>query len=402
MPDAEFLPALRHVDIVPLQDAGDEPRFALVDRSGFSPHTLALSPAGYFILAHLDGRHSVERIQDVFLRELGVRIEAEPIRELVEALDANLMLETPRFEAAYAERLAAYRAAGVRDNRARYPDGGALRGQLRTLLESGSADGLTDVSGLVAPHLDYERGGPAYADAYATLARTPWADRFVILGTNHFGRGQGTVATTADFETPLGRVETDADFIAGLESDLGASLRAFELDHVGEHSIELQVHMLQVLAGGRPMRIVPLLCPYPCGPTGTVPPDGHGPDLRHVAEALARRIAADGSRRTVLIAGADLSHVGKHFGDAHPRTPESLRAIEHADRLLLELVARSELERFLDVIRGASNATRVCSAGCLFALRHALRGRPARLLRYHQATNHEADMHVTCAALAIL
>jgi AmmeMemoRadiSam system protein B len=400
MQAVELLPALRHVEIVPVRADGSDPQFALVDRSGIARQALALSAAGYFIAAHLDGRHAVADMQAAFLRELKVRLDAEQILELVRVLDENLLLETPRFEAAYAERLAAYRAAGVRESRATADQAG-LRDELRGLLASGTADGLTQVRGLAAPHLDYARGAPAYADAYAALSRTTWPRRFVLLGTNHFGRGLGVVATGCAFATPLGRAEIDLAFLERLEAALGVSLRACELDHLTEHSIELQVNLLQALADGRGVHIVPLLCPYPCGPQG-LKPDRAGPDLSTFAETLAGLIDADGGGATVIIAGADLSHVGRHFGDPQAATPASLRNIAQADRLLLDLLARGELPAFVRVIQGAGNPTRICSPGCLYVLRHALRERPARLLRYHQATNFEADMHVTCAALAIL
>ncbi|PYV14693.1 MAG: AmmeMemoRadiSam system protein B, partial [Acidobacteria bacterium] len=41
--------------------------------------------------------------------------------------------------------------------------------------------------GLIAPHIDFHRGGPAYAHAYAALAGQSPFDRYLIFGTCHAG-----------------------------------------------------------------------------------------------------------------------------------------------------------------------------------------------------------------------
>ena len=48
------------------------------------------------------------------------------------------------------------------------------------------------------------------------------------------------------------------------------------------------------------------------------------------------------------------------------------------------------------------NPTRVCSAGCIFALKAALPEAKAQVLRYHQAVDQESQAGVTCAAVAVL
>ena len=191
------LPALRSVDVTPVQEGGEESlRFVVHDRIHIAPQTLAVSPAGYFVLAHLDGRHSCADIEAAFQQQLGLHVPTEQILQLVGVLDEALLLHNERFEQAYERRRAEFRAAPHRDNRERYPDATALRAEIEELLASGTAAPVHDVRGLIAPHLDYARGAPCYADAYATLAQMPVADRYVILGTNHAGRSAGVVATT--------------------------------------------------------------------------------------------------------------------------------------------------------------------------------------------------------------
>jgi hypothetical protein len=394
------LPALRPVEVTPLRTEAGDLYVVLHDLSRIAPRPIAVSPAAYAILAHLDGEHSCANIQAAFLRAHGVLVPAADVLDLVRALDEALLLCGERYEAACAERRAAYLAAAARDNRDRYADGATLRREIEGLLAAGVPAPVLEVRGLIAPHLDYGRGRPCYADAYATLARVPPAERYVILGTNHAGRSSSIVATTKDFQTPLGLVSTDRGFIARLEQALGVPVCRDEVDHWAEHSVELQVHILQVLMDGRPFEIVPVLCPDVCGATGTAPAAGDGPDLLDFADKLAA-LVAESDRRTTIIAAADLSHVGQRFGDPQPTSADFLEAVARSDRELLSLLESRRDAAFLDRLRETGNPTRICSAGCICALLRALPDRPCRVLAYHQATNRGAETHVTCAAAVV-
>lgn len=393
----QILPALRALDMTAGRDGAGRLVLQLRDRLRIAPAPLVLSGAGYHILSRLDGRHTLRDVQEAFLRDTGQFIPSDEIRRVIDVLDHYLMLDTPRYAEAHAAMRTAYQNAEVRESSVPDCSPEELRQQLRGLLAAVPPAPPGEVRGLVAPHLDYGRGGPCYAAAYAALAAATPADRYVILGTNHFGVSAAVVATTKDFQTPLGRVATDRAFLARLEERLGARLTAEEHDHRVEHSVELQVHVLQVLQGERSFEIVPLLCPDICGPTGTAPRDGHGPDLAACADALAALVAADG-RRTVLIAGADLSHVGPPFGDVEADRPALLAQVERRDRELLERLGAGDPEGLAAVVRASGNPTRVCSTGCLYAVARALRDRPCEILRYHQAVDRNTDVTVTCAA----
>lgn len=394
------LPAVRALDVTPFRNESDELHFALRDLTQVAPQPIAVSLPGYFVLTQLDGEHTCRDVQTAFLKQFGQIISAEQIKHMITVLDKALMLDNAGFERAYALRRNDYLAAEARDNRERWPTATELHSQIRQILERGSPALVQDVRGIIAPHLDYDRGAPCYADAYATLAQAPPAERYVILGTNHFGRSSCVVATRKDFDTPLGHVATDRSFIDRLEGALGQSLCEHEFDHSAEHSIELQVHVLQACYPERPLAIVPILCPDPTGPTGTVPHDGRGPDLGDFADALAQLLGND-ERRTVLITSADLSHVGQHFGDESPTTPTALEQVERQDRQLLDLLEQRREEAFVEAIRATANPTRICSVGCIYALLRALPERPCRVLRYHQAVNMAAETHVTCAAAVL-
>ncbi len=121
--------------------------------------------------------------------------------------------------------------------------------------------------GVLSPHIDLRRGGPAFAWAYQRLVDESDADLFVIFGTAHSPMRYLFSALRKHFDTPLGTVETDLAFVNRLSANLkklpgGADVDLFasDLAHRYEHSIEFQVLFLQYLLGGRrPFKIVPIL-----------------------------------------------------------------------------------------------------------------------------------------------
>lgn len=391
----EPLPSHRPLDVTAFR-SNHELYFALRDLTGISPRPVAMTLPGYFVLAHLDGRHSARQIAGAFESEFGRGVAVEEILHVVRDLDQALLLQTGRYEGAYAARRDAYLSGDVRDSRSRAPEAGVLREEiLRWVLNVAPCAGGAACRGIVAPHLDYARGGPCYADAYRELFAAR-AQRYVVLGTNHFGRGHDrVVATTRDFVTPLGRVATDREFLAGVERRMGCSIREHEFDHWAEHSIELQVQVLQVGLGGQPFAIVPILCPDPAsgGGSAQVP-------LKRLAEALRAELEST-DRRTVLIAGADLSHVGQKFGETESTDAAFLEGVERSDRGHLSRLIESGGEAFVSGVSATGNETRICSVGALYAIRAALEDRPCRLLRYHQAVDFANETHVTCAAAVL-
>ena len=189
------------------------------------------------------------------------------------------------------------------------------------------------------------------------------------------------------------------DFLEQLEARCG-NLRRFEFDHQREHSVELQVVWCQHLFSPDKFSMVPILCPDPCRPADIGPHDGKGVDLRDFAAALAECIALDG-KDTLLIAGADLSHVGAHFGDDRKLDDAFLPQVRDRDHRALTTLEKEGPEAFLTCVAEDGNPTRICSAGCIFTLMAALPGTEARLVKYHQSVQEGPQIGVTCAAVLV-
>jgi AmmeMemoRadiSam system protein B len=400
----DLLPALRAIDIQPYEGDNGETQFALIDRSQFAPRPLAVSAAGYFVLAHLTGQSTCADLQSAFHKATGSDLPIAQIETLISALDDNLLLDNDRFEAAYTQRVAEYAAAPARDNRARYPAANELHAELSAIIAAGTPLGTGPLRGLVAPHLDYERGRPCYADSYATLAAAPPAERYIILGTNHNGRSHTAVATYKNFQTPLGLVPTDTAFIDALAQQADFDICAHQLDHDTEHSVELQVHLLQVALADHPFEVVPILC---SAPPATWPAEVPPEYRRAATEEYTRffyalaRLLAEPDKPTVLIASADLSHVGPGFGDTDPITADTLAHVRQTDQAFIDAFQAGPADRVVAHAIDTANPTRICSVSCLQALPRVLPDADCHLGRYHQAINHDLGMHVTCFSAAL-
>jgi AmmeMemoRadiSam system protein B len=365
--------------------------------------TFTLTPPAFFLLTQMDGDHTLTEIEAAFASQFGQTLPAEKLTNIIAQLSEARLLEDEVFDEYYQRLVDEYRQAPTRVMRGGQQfetgDQTQLGEQLDQMLNDGQAhDCPGPARGLIVPHLDFPRGAPCYADGYRTLAEHCPAQRFVILGTNHFGQAMTVSATGKDFATPLGTLPNDRDFLDRVQTQLSADLCEHELDHAREHSVELQVLLLQHLFADRDIRFVPFLCTTPCGPGGVQPTDGNGLNLKSFADALRQCLEQD-DVPTCIIAGADLSHIGRFFGDDHDLEQPWLEQVAEGDRKFLAHVLTGNAEALASHVTSTGNPTRFCSVGCIYTLLTALPESKPSLLRYHQAVVKDWENCVTCATL---
>ncbi len=397
---AALKPRLRPVEVQPHPE-DTENMGLLRDPSALADGVLSMSLPALQVLSLMDGERTCDQIQEEFREQTGQALPSETLGNLLDALEESHFLEGAAFDEFYDNLVREYQNAPTRPMNPIQGlglDGDDLHQGLEQMFPwETNGQSRRPIVGLFAPHLDYPRGQPCYQEAYAALAGQTHFERFVILGTNHFGRSTSVVATVKDFETPLGISAVDIPFLEQIEQRCEQSIRKYEFDHQREHSLELQVLLLQHLFSPGSFAIVPVICPSPCGPTGTAPLDGDGVDLKSFAEILGDLIRKDDTP-TCIIAGADLSHIGRFFGDTADLSDELLSDVRERDEAALAHVQTNDPETFRQSVAAADNPTRICSAGCIYALMTALPEIKPRLLKYHQAVNHEMQCAVTCAA----
>ena len=207
------------------------------------------------------------------------------------------------------------------------------------------------VGGLIAPHIDFHRGGPAYAWAYRDLAERCDADLFVIFGTCHAGMADPFALTRKDYDTPFGPARVDRDVVDALAARARQDCFGSELAHRNEHSIEFQAVFLQ-LSLRRPARHPHRSGAHQLRPRGA----GARPASRTTTRGSGRFLdalaeLAGSGRRVAFIAGADLAHVGPRFGDPQPVSPAELGTIDREDREMLRAVEAGDAEGFFESVR---------------------------------------------------
>src|SRR5207248_2573323 len=154
-----------------------------------------------------------------------------------------------------------------------------------------------------------------------------------------------------------------------------------ELHHRREHSIELAAVWLHHVRGGAPCPVVPILCgsfhPYTEGELDAAA------DARIEAAVRAIRAATAG-RRTLVVAAADLAHVGPAFGDAEGFDATARAALARADAELLRAVCAGDAEGFLGQLRAERDRRKICGLPPIYLMLRLLGPATGEVVAYDQ------------------
>ncbi|HQV88063.1 MAG TPA: AmmeMemoRadiSam system protein B [Nitrosomonas sp.] len=142
---------------------------------------------------------------------------------------------------------------------------------------------------LIVPHAGYIYSGAIAATAYASLQSiAEKIKRIVLLGPAHRVAVEGLALPEADmFETPLGRVQLDADLVRKIAHLPQVTIN--KAAHTLEHSLEVQLPFLQSVLND--FTLLPLAV-------------GHA-SAQVVAEVLEQVWGGD---ETLIVISSDLSH----------------------------------------------------------------------------------------------
>jgi AmmeMemoRadiSam system protein B len=393
LPSHILRPHLRPIQPVPVMKDGRQ-LVALRDPAMLVNQTLVVPLQVMGILQHFQGRLTLEELAE---RAGG---DVRQLTELVKNLDRLGLLWGPSFEQMESERWEQLQAEGafpIRSSSMLGEDEAACRAALDEYFrETEDPEIEGPVIGIVAPHLDYERGWPNYAAAYYTLREMRPPDRVIVLGTNHSGLGDGVVLSELGFDTPLGRCRTDGSVTGRLLEKLGRPIIADQLDHLAEHSIELQLPWIQQCFGDVP--IVAALIPDPLAPM--IADDGQRMPLEPFVEAVSETLQEVGGE-TFFVASSDLSHVGPQFGEPRPVDDQRRMDVERHDRDMMSKFIAGDAEEFLAAMAWNKNPTRWCSIGNMTALLMLARPKRIELIDYRQACDERGIALVSSAAMVL-
>ncbi len=221
--------------------------------------------------------------------------------------------------------------------------------------------------GGIVPHAGWAFSGTLACRTFKALAEEGQVRTFVLFGADHTGTAaQGELFDAGAWQTPLGEVPIDEDLASEI-LDAAGSVRANPSVHAHEHSLEVQVPIIQVLCPEA--RILPI---------AVAPGDIAVHVGREVGAVLADR---DGNEATV-VGSTDLTHHGGHFPAPGGRGDVGEQWTADNDARMIELMETLDADA---VIPEANEHRNACGSGAIAATLAACRQRGAtkgRLLEY--------------------
>src|SRR5207249_1160016 len=166
-----------------------------------------------------------------------------------------------------------------------------LTALIRSYIGAGPPEPTIPVRACLVPHAGYVYSGHV---AGAVLARIALPRKIIILGVRHYPRGEpAAILSSGAWRTPLGDARIDEALAEALK-EACPLLREDSVAHSAEHSLEVQLPFLQVLAPD--FAFVPVAL-------GTVQFES----LVSVGEAIGRALEAS-KENVLLLTTSDLNH----------------------------------------------------------------------------------------------
>lgn len=214
----------------------------------------------------------------------------------------------------------------------------------------------------LVPHAGYMYSGKVSG---SVLTRIVLPRKILILGVRHFPRGEAlAILSSGAWRTPLGDALIDEDLAQRLRAECPL-LREDSVAHSTEHSLEVQLPFLQVLAPG--FTFVPVAL-------GTV----RFEELVSVGKAIARVLG--GVEPILLLTTSDLNH---YEDDATTRVK---------DRKAIEQLLAMDARGLYDTCRNEEIS--MCGLGPAVAMLTVLRelgAKKAELVRYATSAEVSGD-----------
>ncbi|UCD57966.1 MAG: MEMO1 family protein, partial [Candidatus Hydrogenedentota bacterium] len=166
-------PKLRELEAFPVTASGQR-LIGLRDPMNLTKDVMVFPQQLYPMLCLFDGRHSIVDIQAEYMRRFGELVYRETIEEVVNKLDASLFLENENFRTKRTEIENEFKRATSRSatlagkSYNESPD--KLAEQIKGFFEHPEGPSLpqtkkngNNLKGIIAPHIDFVRGGPCFA-----------------------------------------------------------------------------------------------------------------------------------------------------------------------------------------------------------------------------------------------
>jgi len=402
MTAASHRPRLRS-GLAAARDAASPTHFVLWDSRRITHRMVRLAEHEIAWCQLFDGHSDLRTMQQRAMRQNGGQIIAvEHFVGLMERLDEALLLDSERFYDYLSGPIREPSCIGCYD---RNPE--KARQQLSKVFTAPGGPGLPEkppprqssIRALLVPHMDYTRGNVTYGWGYRELFDRTAAELFVIIGTSHFSPARFSL-TRQNFQTPFGVIETDQAYVDRIAKYYGDEVFEDPVAHLPEHSIELEVVLLQFLyEQSHPFRIVPLLV----GSFHDAVMERNDPsndnDISRMVQAL-QHAEAEASEEVCYIISGDLAHIGPKFEDPVPVNDAQLQLSRKQDEKLIRDAEATNMSGYFDTIAKEKDSRRICGLPPTWMTLAAAKPSRGKLLHYQQFVHPEGFESVSFASMA--
>lgn len=368
-------------------------------------HSVALDFNTLPILQLLDGEHDLRDIQAMLMKQQGGRIVyVSEIESFIESLDRACLLESPFFNQKMCRLRSEFSSQRTRlpvhAGKSYISEPAQLSQFIQNTENNLSQENLLhipdNITGILAPHIDINVAKDIYVNTYRYLQGKCY-DTVVILGINHHAQEGLYCISEKNYVTPFGEIKTDKNFIRELKNRLPeGTLAADDFGHMTEHSIEFQTIFLHHYLQGS-FTIVPILC------GGVHEFIHHGRNIltderfREMVSVM-KQLLQEGKGRTLLVAGVDLSHVGRKFGDEAAADAILPQATFH-DKMILSFLSRGEPENIFQKAAETRDRYHVCGLPAILLFASLLKENHADILHFDTYHERETESAVNYASL---
>lgn len=377
--------------------------YVLFDSFHYSDTVLSLSPLAFQIAKLFNGSYTLDQIYAKILIR-GWNLSLSQFMEMVSAFEQARFFDDAAFQAYLTGPIRRPACLGCYP-----PEPEKIHVMLDQLFTNPGGPGLPDpctrsrsserLRAIFVPHMDYARGGVTYGWGFRELIEQTDANLFVIVATSHYSANRFTL-TRMNFETPLGIVTTDHAYVDRIAAEYGDSVYSDPYAHLPEHSIELEVLLLQhIMRKKKSFRIVPLLVGsfHDCVATNVNPVDR--PDIRRMVDVLRNVEEQAGEPVCYLISG-DLAHIGPKFQDPAPVSSDQLKLSQLQDRRILDHLEAVNVSGFYRTIAQERDARRICGFPPAWVTLETVRPTRGKFLHYQQYVHPQGNESVSFASLA--
>jgi len=382
----------------------------LIDRKGYTPQPLAIQSSFLKVLALIDGNHTFNELLKSIKAHLKIDIDPNLFNEILKELNDRCLLNSPNFyfnkyQQDYYLSLPFRPPACVGLSYSCEVE--QLEFELEKILKTVNSKEIeSGAKFIITPHIDFTIGKishETYAAAYHSIKNSD-ADIFVIFGTSHYGSSDLFMLSEKDFQTPLGIAKTDKAIMEYMKENLSDKFTIDEFAHRNEHSIELQVVMLQYMFKDRDFTILPIL-------TGSLhnylqkkfqPKKDN--DFFDFLFGLNHAIVKQ-NKKPLYIASADMAHIGRKFQDNFDAEP-ILEQLKNEDEILINHLLIGDSESFFKTIADDNDKRRICGLAPIYSLLESqkiINGSEnfnGKLLKYNQWNELETRSAVSFASIA--